>query len=801
MVNKINELNNYFRINSTFINKSENESENFYVWTYKSPNVDLYPDLVFFKCQVLNINGDNYEVKEISPETNSVYTVKKEHLFNCNNMVNINSHRLNDMVHQNSAEVLNTLALRYEKNYIYTIAEPMLISVNPYQVIDTDMNEYKNKSTDLLPPHVYTYAKDAMLDFINTKNSQSIIISGESGSGKTEASKLVIKFYLSGVREDNDISKTLWDSNFILEAFGNAKTVKNNNSSRYGKYIKIQLDENQNIVSSSIEIFLLEKIRVVSQEPDERCYHIFYEILKGMNDEMKKKYKIKSEEDYKYISNKSINIPEIDDAKDFENLMISFDKMKMSDLKDDLFLTLSGLLLLGNIQFNGIEKGGKSNCSELDDENLEVVNEASELLGIDYESLKNSLVITEKSIANQKIEIPLSIEESLSICRSISKDIYNKIFEYITKRINNFLNNNKELENFIGILDIFGFEIFVKNSLEQLLINIANEEIHNIYLFVVYEKESNLYKKEGIIIESVKYTNNESIIDLLRGKTSIISILEDNCLAPGKKDESIVSVYTNKFSKNEHYSVCKKNITESFVIKHTVSDVTYSISNFISKNKDILSPNILKLLKVSNNKLIQNLYDDAEVTDSLGRKNLITYKYLENLKKICSYLKSTNIYFIKCIKPNETKEKNNFNPKKVYPQLFSLSIVETLNIKYFFQYKYTFASFLSYYQYLDIAVSNDSSLDEKAKVTMLLERNFDKDSYKVGHTMVFLKKEAVHKIRDIINSNLKCYRNLCCITSALIMKIKKKRIVEENIKNLQLAQAYFRKYKYIKEHE
>ncbi|SPJ08884.1 myosin B [Plasmodium sp. DRC-Itaito] len=801
MVNKINELNNYFRINSTFINKSDNDSENFYVWTYKSPNVDLYPDLVFFKCQVLNINGDNYEVKEISPETNSVYTVKKEHLFNCNNMVNINSHRLNDMVHQNSAEVLNTLALRYEKNYIYTIAEPMLISVNPYQVIDTDMNEYKNKNTDLLPPHVYTYAKDAMLDFINTKNSQSIIISGESGSGKTEASKLVIKYYLSGVKEDNDISKTLWDSNFILEAFGNAKTVKNNNSSRYGKYIKIQLDENQNIVSSSIEIFLLEKIRVVSQEPEERCYHIFYEILKGMNDEMKKKYKIKSEENYKYISNKSINIPEIDDAKDFENLMISFDKMKMSDLKDDLFLTLSGLLLLGNIQFNGVEKGGKTNCSEIDDENLKVVNEASELLGIDYESLKNSLVITEKSIANQKIQIPLSIEESLSICRSISKDIYNKIFEYITKRINNFLNSNKELENFIGILDIFGFEIFVKNSLEQLLINIANEEIHNIYLFVVYEKESNLYKKEGIIIDSVKYTNNESIIDLLRGKTSIISILEDNCLAPGKKDESIVSVYTNKFSKNEHYSICKKDITASFVIKHTVSDVTYSISNFISKNKDILSPNILKLLKVSNNKLIHNLYDDAEVTDSLGRKNLITYKYLENLKKICSYLKSTNIYFIKCIKPNETKEKNNFNPKKVYPQLFSLSIVETLNIKYFFQYKYTFASFLNYYQYLDIAVSNDSTLDDKTKISMLLERNFDKDSYKVGHTMVFLKKEAVHKIRDIINSNLKCYRNLCCITSAFIMKIKKKRIVEENIQNLQLAQAYFRKYKYIKEHE
>ncbi|SBT36617.1 myosin B, putative [Plasmodium ovale wallikeri] len=733
-MNKISEFNNYFRINSEFVNKNENEvgRDNFFVWTYKSPNVDLYPDVVFFKCVVLSVDGDNYKVKEISPETNSEYVVKKEHLFNCNNMVNVNSHRLNDMVHQNSAEVLNTLALRYEKNYIYTIAEPMLISINPYQIIDVNMNDYKTMNSDDLPPHVYTYAKEAMLDFINTKNSQSIIISGESGSGKTEASKLVIKYYLSGVKEDNDISKTLWDSNFILEAFGNAKTIKNNNSSRYGKYIKIQLDEDQNIVSSCIEIFLLEKIRVVSQEVDERCYHIFYEIFKGMSDDMKHKYNIKQESEYNYISNKSITIQEIDDARDFENLMISLDKMNMSYLKDDLFFTLSGILLLGNIQFNETEKGGKINCSELDEENMKTVNETSSLLGIDNDSLRDSLIFTEKNIANQKIEIPLSVEESLSICRSISKDIYNKIFEYITKKVNECLNNNKELNNYIGILDIFGFEIFARNSLEQLLINIANEEIHNIYLFVVYEKESNLYKNEGIIAESVKYTTNESILDLLRGKTSVISILEDACLAPGKKDESIVGIYTNKFSKRAQYAMCKRDMNNSFVIKHTVSDVTYTISNFISKNKDILSTNILKLLKVSKNSLIRSMYEDVEVSESLGRKNLVTFKYLENLKKISSYLKSTNIYFIKCIKPNENKEKNNFNKKKVFPQLFSLSIIETLNIKYFFQYKYTFSSFLSYYEYLDLVISNDSNLDEKTKVCMMLERNFDGNSYKVA---------------------------------------------------------------------
>ncbi|SBT72270.1 myosin B, putative [Plasmodium ovale] len=800
-MNKISEFNNYFRINSEFVNKNENEvgRDNFFVWTYKSPNVDLYPDVVFFKCVVLSVDGDNYKVKEISPETNSEYVVKKEHLFNCNNMVNVNSHRLNDMVHQNSAEVLNTLALRYEKNYIYTIAEPMLISINPYQIIDVNMNDYKTMNSDDLPPHVYTYAKEAMLDFINTKNSQSIIISGESGSGKTEASKLVIKYYLSGVKEDNDISKTLWDSNFILEAFGNAKTIKNNNSSRYGKYIKIQLDEDQNIVSSCIEIFLLEKIRVVSQEVDERCYHIFYEIFKGMSDDMKHKYNIKQESEYNYIFNKSITIQEIDDARDFENLMISLDKMNMSYLKDDLFFTLSGILLLGNIQFNETEKGGKINCSELDEENMKTVNETSSLLGIDNDSLRDSLIFTEKNIANQKIEIPLSVEESLSICRSISKDIYNKIFEYITKKVNECLNNNKELNNYIGILDIFGFEIFARNSLEQLLINIANEEIHNIYLFVVYEKESNLYKNEGIIAESVKYTTNESILDLLRGKTSVISILEDACLAPGKKDESIVGIYTNKFSKRAQYAMCKRDMNNSFVIKHTVSDVTYTISNFISKNKDILSTNILKLLKVSKNSLIRSMYEDVEVSESLGRKNLVTFKYLENLKKISSYLKSTNIYFIKCIKPNENKEKNNFNKKKVFPQLFSLSIIETLNIKYFFQYKYTFSSFLSYYEYLDLVISNDSNLDEKTKVCMMLERNFDGNSYKVGKTMVFLKKDVVHTIRQIINNNLKGYRNMCNITSALITKIKKKRVVESNLKNLNLTQAYFRKYKYMKE--
>ncbi|EUD68161.1 hypothetical protein C922_01179 [Plasmodium inui San Antonio 1] len=796
-MNKASELSTYFRINSEFVNKSEDEIEKFYVWTYKSPNVDRYPDVVFFKCLVLSVDGDNYRVKEICPETNSEYVVKREHLFNCNNMVNVNSHRLNDMVHQNSAEILNTLAMRYEQNFIYTIAEPMLISINPYQIIDVNMDDYKTKNSDELPPHVYTYAKDAMLDFINTKNCQSIIISGESGSGKTEASKLVIKFYLSGIKEDNSISKALWDSNFILEAFGNAKTIKNNNSSRYGKYIKIQLDENQNIVSSCIEIFLLEKIRVVSQEQEERCYHIFYEILHGMSTEMKKKYNIKSESEYKYISNKCITIPEIDDAKDFENLITSMEKMNMSTLKDDLFRTLSGIMLLGNIEFDEIEKGGKTNCSELNEENLKIVQETSDLLGIDDVSLSNSLTFTEKNIANQRIEIPLSVEESLSICRSISKDIYNKIFEHITKKINEFLNNNKELDRYIGILDIFGFEIFLKNSLEQLLINIANEEIHNIYLYVVYEKESNLYKSEGIIAESVKYTTNESIIDLLRGKTSVISILEDSCLAPGKKDESIVGVYANKFAKHPQYVTCKRDMNGSFVIKHTVSDVTYSVSNFISKNRDILSPNILRMLKVSKNNLVRSMYEDVEVTDSLGRKNLITFKYLENLKKISSYLKSTNIYFIKCIKPNENKEKNNFNQRKVFPQLFSLSIVETLNIKYFFQYKYTFASFLSYYQYLDLPTSNDNALDDKSKVSKMLRQNFGDDSYKIGNTMVFLKKEAMHTIREIIYNNLKSYRNLCNITSALITKIKKKTIVDENIKHLQLAQAYFRKHKYI----
>ncbi|CRG97814.1 myosin B, putative [Plasmodium gallinaceum] len=796
-MNKTNELNHYFRINSEFINKNEND--NFYVWTYKSPNVDLYPDIIFFKCLVISIDGDNYKLKEISPETNSIYVVKKEHIFNCNNMVNVNSHRLNDMIHQNSAEVLNTLALRYEQNYIYTIAEPMLISINPYQVIDVNIDDYKNMNNDQLPPHVYTYAKDALYDFINTKNNQSIIISGESGSGKTEASKLVIKYYLSGIKEDNNISKTLWDSNFILEAFGNAKTIKNNNSSRYGKYIKIQLDDNQNIVSSCIEIFLLEKIRVVSQEEDERCYHIFYEILKGMDDDMKRKYNFKMENEYKYLTNGYLSIPEIDDAKDFHNLMVSFDKINMRNLKDDLFFILSGILLLGNIEFNEIEKGGKTNCSELNDENLKIVNEVSTLLGIDETILRNNLISTEKNIANQKIEIPLTVDESLSICRSISKDIYNRIFEYITKKINEFLNKNNELDNYIGILDIFGFEIFLKNSLEQLLINIANEEIHNIYLFVVYEKESNLYKNEGILSESIKYTTNDHVIDLLRGKTSIMSILEDACLAPGKKDESLVSVYTNRFSKSPHYLICKKDINGSFIIKHTVSDVIYNVTNFISKNKDILSPNILRMLKGSKNNLLQNMYDEVEITESLGRKNLVSFKYLENLKKICSYLKNTNIFFIKCIKPNENKQKHNFNQKKVFPQLFSLSIIETLNIKFFFQYKYTFSSFLSYFKYLDIVILNDSNLDDKTKVTKILENNVDNNSYKIGKTLVFLKKDAIYKIKEKINDNLKSYKNLCNIMSAFITKTKKKRVVESNIKNLQLAQAYFRKHKYVKE--
>ncbi|VWU48838.1 myosin B, putative [Hepatocystis sp. ex Piliocolobus tephrosceles] len=797
-MNKNSELNNYFRINSELINKNEESKiDSFCVWTYKSPNVNLYPDIVFFKCRVLSIDGDNYNVREIIPETNSEYTVKKQNLYNCNDNVNVHSHRLNDLIHQNSAEVLNTLDLRYKKNYIYTIAEPILISINPYQIIDVNIDEYRHMKTDQLPPHVYTYAKEALLDYISTNRNQSMIISGESGSGKTEASKLVIKYYLTGSTQVNDISKTLWDSNLILEAFGNAKTIKNNNSSRYGKFIKIKLDKNHNIISSCIEIFLLEKIRVVSQEEEERCYHIFYQILKGMSNDLKNKYKIKPESEYNYFSNKGITVPDLNDIEDFENLHRALDKMKMSYLKDDLFFTLSGLLLLGNIEFDSIEKGGKTNCSIINDNILKIVSSVCDLLGLEYDYMRKCLIETEKVIANQKIEIPFSIDESISICKSMSKDIYNKIFEYLTKKINEFLNGNQELDSYIGILDIFGFEIFKKNSLEQLLINIANEEIHNIYLFVVYERESNLYKSEGILSESVKYTTNDSVLDLLQGKTSIISILEDACLSPGKKDESIVQIYGNKFGKHTQYSICRLDIRYSFLIKHTVSDVVYNISGFISKNKDILSSNILNLLKVSKNNLIKDLYADVQPTESLGRKNLVTYKYLDNLRKISANLKETNIFFIKCIKPNETKEKNNFNQKKIFPQLFALSIIETLNIQFFFQYKYTFASFINYYKYLDVSVLDNPGSDDKTKVTTALKNTLNDDLFKIGNTMVFLKKEAIQEIRTIINNNLKCYVDICNIISAFTLKTKKNNLIESKIKNLEMAQAYFRKYKYI----
>lgn len=794
-----NEFDNFLKIKSDIIEKDVDSG--FQVWTHKSPNTKMYPDLVFFRCEVLNINGDVYKLKEISPDTGSIYEVKKQFIFNCNNAVDIRSHRLNDMVHQNAAEVLNTLALRYDYNYIYTIVEPMLISVNPYQVIDVDINEYKNPTNTNVEPHVYMYARDAMYDFINTHHNQSIIISGESGSGKTEASKLVIKYYLSEVKEDNSISKTLWDSNIILEAFGNAKTIKNNNSSRYGKYIKIEIDNNKNIIASGVEIFLLEKIRVVTQEADERSYHIFYFMLKGMDSYMKGKYKIRSDNEYKYLSNGYLAVDEIDDAREFSQLLNSFNKIQMDALLDDLFFTLSGILLLGNIEFDGVEKSGRANCSELKDSSDRNVKETCELLGIEEMKFRRNLIISDKVIANQNIEIPLTVEESLSACRSIAKDIYNRLFEFLSKRINFFLNENRELESYIGILDIFGFEIFLKNSLEQLLINIANEEIHNIYLFVVYEKETTLYRDEGISTGNVTYTNNNDIIDLLRGQTSIISILEDTCLAPGKKDEALVGIYSQKFKTNSHYDMCKKDISGSFVIRHTVSDVPYTVANFISKNKDILSPEFLELLQNSQNQLIQQIYSEVELTKTVGRKHLITFKYLENLKKICSYLKSTNVFFIKCIKPNETKQKNDFNHKKVFPQLFSLSIVETLNIKFFFQYKYTFASFLNYFQYLNINIANDNNLDDKSKVTRMLQENFDDEMYKIGKTMVFLKKEVLHQIRELIEQNLKSYKTLCNMVGAVVMKVKKKNAVIENMQKLRIAQAHFRKFKYMKEHQ
>ena len=575
---------------------------------------------------------------------------------NVDNLINI--------PHLNEPSILNSIQIRYFQNKIYTYTGKILISINPFTNLGIYNKEIINNYllNDNLTPHIYQISKKSLIELSRFNQNQSILVSGESGAGKTHATKLMLEF-LTSVCSNSDnigIEKKIILSNPILEAFGNAKTIRNDNSSRFGKFIKLNFNDNNKIIGAKIETYLLEKIRLIYQNNNERNFHIFYLLINGMNYQDKSKYKLNNS--FKYLNN---GLLERNDKKQYNELVEAFNIMNFSEDEINIILNFtSAILNLGNINFD--DDGNILNYDQL------II--VSELLNINQEILEFALCYKEVKAVNEIYKIKLKKDECIHARDSFAMKYYQDIFNYIVKLINRTLNetNNK----FIGILDIFGFESIQINSFEQLCINYTNERLQNQFNKYIFKLEQEEYIKENINWNSVSFPDNKECLNLIDGKYGILNMLDEECRLPKGTDKNFTLKLNKKFNNNENYILKKRYIDLKFGINHYAGEVTYDTIKFCEKNKDAVSNEIINCIKSIPIKIseIQNTNLSSIKTKSLS------YQFKTQLNKLLNLIDSTQTHYVRCIKPNDLNIPNKFNRIKIIEQLKYCGVLEAVKV-------------------------------------------------------------------------------------------------------------------------
>lgn len=635
----------------------------------------------------------------------------------------------------NEQALLHNTRVRFGEDKIYTfIGMPILIAVNPYKHLNIydegAIGFYKkyfkklrlNPNESGLPvPHLYHIAEAAYQDMITEKKNQSIIISGESGSGKTQSTKIILKYLAasslhssSAIPTNSEIAspvvnsknttkdvvtveKQVLDSNPLLEAFGNAKTVKNNNSSRFGKFIQVNFTESGKIISAKIYNYLLEKSRVVTIQPEERNYHIFYQLILGADEKERAMYQVRPFEYFSYLKGGCFEVDETDDRANFLEMKECMLKLKFQPKEMEyIFCVLMGILYLGNVQF--VEGSANGNPIAVIDESCKGdFKIASDLLGVDTETLRKVLTVRNlKDPMSDKIfERNLTPDKAYSCRDAIAKAVYAKMFDFIVKRINMAISNPEEGKNLdkdkvkkIGLLDIFGFENFEINSFEQLCINYANERLQQYFNNHIFKLEQEEYKREGIDWSTVEFQDNKEIIDLIDDpKMSLFSILDSEGMLPKADDYSFLNKVYTYLNKNKYLG--DKN--EEFIgISHYAGHVFYDVFGFLEKNLDQLTPDIQEALEKSKNKLIKKVFEKKE--DDVKRKGTksgpnklqsdsLSKQFKKQLDDLLKMLSQSNPRYVKCIKPNSVKKPLVLQSVDVMDQLLSAGVLEAIKIR------------------------------------------------------------------------------------------------------------------------
>ncbi|XP_032372344.1 unconventional myosin-Va isoform X9 [Etheostoma spectabile] len=671
--------------------------------------------------------------------------------------------------------VLHNLKVRFiDSKLIYTYCGIVLVAINPYETLGiygTDIiNAYSGQNMGDMDPHIFAVAEEAYKQMARDERNQSIIVSGESGAGKTVSAKYAMRYFatVSGSTSEANVEQKVLASNPIMEAIGNAKTTRNDNSSRFGKYIEIGFDTRYRIIGANMRTYLLEKSRVVFQADEERNYHIFYQLCASSHLPEFKTLKLSSANDFLYTrQGRSPVIQGVDDTKELSTTRNAFTLLGINEsYQMGLFQVLAAILHLGNVEIKD-----RDSDSSLIPPNNRHLTAFCELVGVTYQDMSQWLCHRKLKTATETYVKTLPRLQATNARDALAKHIYAKLFNWIVEHVNKALITNIKQHSFIGVLDIYGFETFEINSFEQFCINYANEKLQQQFNMHVFKLEQEEYMKEQIPWTLIDFYDNQPCINLIEAKMGILDLLDEECKMPKGSDDSWAQKLYNTHLKTCSLFEKPRMSNRAFIIQHFADkQVEYQCEGFLEKNKDTVNEDQINVLKASKkfDLLVELFQDEEKATSPTGQvpgtggrtrlsikpdkgrdksskehKKTVGCQFRNSLQMLMDTLNATTPHYVRCIKPNDFKLAFSFDPKRAVQQLRACGVLETIRISAAgFPSRWTYQEFFSRYRVL--MKQKDVLSDKKLTCRNVLEKLVeDQDKYQFGKTKIFFRAGQV----------------------------------------------------------
>uniref|UniRef100_A0A669CWS4 Myosin X n=1 Tax=Oreochromis niloticus TaxID=8128 RepID=A0A669CWS4_ORENI len=656
--------------------------------------------------------------------------------------------------------IMHNLSLRYKQKHIYTYIGSILAAVNPYQPLPglydrPAVEMYSQRHLGEISPHIFAIANECYRSLWKRLQNQCVLISGESGAGKTESTKLILKFLsamsqhsleVSSRDKTSHVEEALLESSPIMEAFGNAKTVYNNNSSRFGKFVQLHFSQKGNIQGGKIVDYLLEKNRVVRQNPGERNYHIFYAILAGTNNQHREAFGLTHPDSYHYLRQSSCQDDKtINDKDTFQDVLNAMRTMQFTEENiNEILRLLAGILHTGNIEF--VTAGGAQISSK------SALSWTSELLGLNSDQVAEVLTHRSMILRGEEISTPLTVEQAVDSRDSMAMALYSQCFNWIIRKLNTRIKGKEDFKS-VSILDIFGFENFEVNRFEQFNINYANEKLQEYFNKHIFSLEQLEYNKEGLVWVDIDWMDNGECLDLIEKKLGLLALMNEESHFPKATDDTLLEKLHSQHSKNPFY-VKPRVAVHYFGVKHYAGEVVYDVRGMLEKNRDTFRDDILNMLRESRLDFVYDLFEhvlsrnkqDTLKSSIKHRRPTVSTQFKDSLHSLMATLSTSNPYFIRCIKPNTHKMPDHFDQTVVLNQLRYSGMLETVKIRRTgFPVRRTIQDFCSRYKVLMRGLLNSED-PRGCCVQLLCQYDSSSAEWQLGKTKVFLRESLEHRL-------------------------------------------------------